>query len=291
MKYDITALFCCLDDFCKIYLEWEKHRLIGFVRQRYRSCNLELSELLTIMVCFHLSPCKIFKYYYLYHLPLAHKHDFPNLFSYNRFVQLQPRLFVPLCLLLHSLYGQKTGIYIADSTHLPVCHNKRINRNRVFKEIAARGKTTMGWFYGMKLHIVVNNKGEIMAVKITTGNVDDRTVLDYLTQALEGILLADKGYISKKLFADLYQRGLKLITGIRRNMKNYLMPLIEKILLRKRFLVETVFDILKIHMNISHTRHRSPTNFCVNLLAGIVAYQMKNTKPKMNMNTLALIQN
>src|SRR3990167_9048924 len=123
---------------------------------------------------------------------------------------------------------------------LPMCHNKRISRNRVFKGLAARGKTTMGWFYGLKLHLVINHKGSIVAVKITPGNVDERSVLDEMTRNLKGTLFADKGFISQDIFKKLFQRGLKLITGIRKNMKNYLMPLIEKILLRKRFLIETI---------------------------------------------------
>lgn len=279
MRYNIIAIFFCIDEFCKTYEEWEKHRLIDTGRKRYRPCEMSLSEMLTIMVIFHVSPCKVFKYFYIHYLSLAHKQDFPNLISYNRFVQLMPRLFVPLCILLQSLFGEETGIYIADPTSLPVCHNKRINRNRVFKGIATRGKTTMGWFYGLKLHMVINHKGSIMAVKITPGNVDERTVLDAMTQHLKGNLFADKGFISGNLFKELYQRGLKLITGIRSNMKNYLMDLGDKILLRKRFLIETVFDILKVHMNLSHTRHRSPTNCCVNILSCLVAYQLKQNKP------------
>lgn len=115
-------------------------------------------------------------------------------------------------------------------------HNKRISRNRVFKGLAARGKTTMGWFYGLKLHLVINHKGSIVVVKITPGNVDERTVLDEITRHLKGKLFADKGYISQNLSQALYQRGLKLITGIKRNMKNYLMETIEKILLESDFL-------------------------------------------------------
>src|SRR5262245_57679104 len=203
---------------------------------------MTLSEMLTIMVLFHVSPCKVFKYFYVHHVAELHKKEFPKLVSYSRFVQLMPRLFVPLCVLLQNLFGEKTGIYIADPTALPVCHKKRINRNRVFKGLAARGKTTMGWFYGFKLHLVINHKGSIVAVKITPGNVDERNVLDQMTLHLKGKLFADKGFISKELFQKLYQRGLKLITGIRRNMQNYLMPLIEKLLLRKRFIVETLFD-------------------------------------------------
>jgi len=290
MRYNITALFFCIDEFCRAYEEWEKHRLIDTGRKRYRSCEMSLSEMLTIMVMFHVSPCKVFKYFYTVHVTHIHRQDFPTLISYNRFVQLMPRLFVPLSVLLNSLFGKETGLYIADPTALPVCHNKRINRNRIFKGLAARGKTTMGWFYGLKLHMVVNHKGSIMAVKITPGNVDERSILDELTRNLKGNLFADKGFISQKLFKKLFQRGLKLITGIRKNMKNYLMPLIEKLLLRKRFLIETIFDILKIHMNLSHTRHRSPTNACVNILSCLVAYQLRHNKPAFKFST-PLIQN
>lgn len=291
MNHNITAIFFCLDEFCKCFEEWEKHRLITTGRKRYRGCRMSLSEMLTIMVLFHLSPCKNFKYFYLFHIAHFHKQDFPRLLSYNRFIQLMPRLFVPLCILLQNLFGEETGTYIADATSLPMCHNKRINRNRVFKGLAARGKTTMGWFFGLKLHLVTNHKGSIMAVKITPGNVDERTVLDEMTRHLKGNLYADKGYISKNLFKTLYQRGLKLITGIKRNMKNYLMPIIEKIMLRKRFLIETIFDVLKVHMNLSHTRHRSPTNACVNILSCLTAYQLKENKPKMKSYTLSLSQN
>lgn len=290
MGYNITALFFCLDEFSKSYEEWEKHRLIDTGKKRYRSGQMCLSEMLTIMVLFHLSPCKNFKYFYTFHITHLHKQDFPALLSYTRFVQLMPRLFVPLCVLLQNLFGEETGIYIADATSLPVCHNKRINRNRVFKGLAARGRTTMGWFYGLKLHLVINHKGSIVAVKITPGNIDERTVLDEMTRHFKGSLFADKGFISHELFKKLYARGLKLITGIRRNMKNYLMNLVEKLLLRKRFLIETVFDILKIHMNLSHTRHRSPTNCCVNILSCLAAYQLKDNKPSFK-SSLDLIQN
>lgn len=290
MRYDITAIFFCIDEFAKMFEEWEKHRLIDTGKKRHRSCEMSLSEMLTIMVLFHLSPCKVFKYFYVYYLGQIHKKDFPKLISYSRFVQLMPRFFVPLCILLQNLFGEETGIYIADPTALPVCHNKRINRNRVFKGLAARGKTTMGWFYGLKLHLVINHKGSIVAVKITSGNIDERTVLDEMTRNLKGSLFADKGFISQDLFKKLFQRGLKLITGIRRNMKNYLMPLIEKLLLRKRFLIETVFDILKVHMNLSHTRHRSPLNCCVNILSCLVAYQLKLNKPSFR-SSKPLIQN
>ena len=177
MRYNITAIYCSIDDFCKIYEKSEQYRLIATGKQRHRAGEMSLSEMLTIMVTFHFSPCKSFKYFYSEYLKYAHKSDFPKLLSYRRFVQLMPRLFIPFCILLHSVFGEKSGVYIADSTSLPVCNNKRITRNRVFKGLAARGKSTMGWFFGLKLHLIINHKGSIIAVKLTPGNTDDRSVL------------------------------------------------------------------------------------------------------------------
>ena len=215
--------------------------------------------------------------------------DFPNRVSYTRFVALQSRLFLPLQLLLHSLRGEETGLYFMDATSLPVCHNKRIKRHRVFDGMAKRGRTTMGWFFGFKLHVAMNHKGQIMAVKITAGNTDDRDPVPDITKNLKGIIAADKGYISHTLFDELYMRGLKLLVGIRKNMKNHLMPIGEKLLLRKRFIIETLFDILKHETNLWHTRHRSPANAMVNLIAALIAYTAKTNKPALK--NLALIQN
>jgi len=289
MRYDISVLYFFIDNFCKVYEGWESARMIPHPGKRKRGCNMALSELLTIMIGYHLSGYKCFKYYYLYEIGIKHRDKFPKLLSYNRYVQLMPRLFLPLYVLLHSLRGKETGLYFMDSTHLAICHNKRISRNKVFAEIAERGKTTMGWFFGFKLHLVINNQGQIMALKITKGNVDDRVPVTGMTKDLKGIVAADKGYLSKKLFAELYAKGLKLITGIRKDMKNYLMPLQEKIFLRKRFLVETVFDKLKSYLNINHTRHRSTANALINWLSALTAYQSLTNKPALK--AFSLIQN
>ena len=280
---------CVIDDFCKMYEMWEQHRLIPLSGSRRRSGMMSLSELMTIMVLLHVSPCKNFKWFYLAYLPLKHGKDFPNRVSYTRFVALQSRLFLPLQLLLHSLRGEETGLYFMDATSLPVCHNKRIKRHRVFDGMAKRGRTTMGWFFGFKLHVAMNHKGQIMAVKITAGNTDDRDPVPDITKNLKGIIAADKGYISHTLFDELYMRGLKLLVGIRKNMKNHLMPIGEKLLLRKRFIIETLFDILKHETNLWHTRHRSPANAMVNLLAALIAYTAKTNKPALK--NLDLIQN
>ena len=196
-----------------------------------------------------------------------------------------PRLFAPLMVLLHGLSGAQTGIYFADATKLAVCHNRRIHRHKVFDGLAARGKTSMGWFFGLKLHVVINHKGQIMALKITPGNTADSTVLDQMTRHLAGKLYADKGYIGQDLFKTLWQRGLHLITGIRRNMRNYLMPMADKIMLRKRFVIETVLDTLKSEMGLEHSRHRSPVNAMVHVLSCLLAYAFRPGKPSISLNS------
>jgi DDE family transposase len=284
MAIDITALYCCLDDFCKVFEDWEVHRLIPSPAKRQRSGKLSRSEMLFIVVLFHLSPYKNFKTFYLYGIGCQHRACFRDLPHYDRFVSLMPRLFAPLMVLLHSLSGEETGLYFGDSSKLAVCHNRRIDRHRVFDGLAARGKTSMGWFFGLKLHVVINHKGQIMALKITSGNVADSSVLDEITRHLTGKLYADKGYISHEMFHTLWQRGLHLITGIRRNMRNHLMLLGDKIMLRKRFVIETVLDILKSEMGLEHTRHRSPVNAMVHVLSCLVAYAHRPGKPSISRN-------
>ncbi len=181
-----------------------------------------------------------------------------------------------------------------DATSLKVCHNLRINRHRVFAGVAKRGKTTTGWFYGFKLHLVVNDEGEYLNCCITPANVDDRAPVPKLTKGLYGKWFGDKGYISQTLFEDLMSKGLKLVTGIQKNMKNKLMPLMDKILLRKRFIIETINDQLKNISQIEHTRHRSVTNALLNIIADIVAYTHQPKKPSLkfysrkNENILAM---
>lgn len=278
MNIDITALYVCLDDFCKLYELSLRERAISY-RRRDRQGYLSLSEMLLIEVLYHFSPYKDFKHYYLYGIMNEHRDKFGKLPCYQRFVSLKKQLFMPLTILLHCLTGEETGIYFTDSTPLKVCRNKRISRHKVFEGLAKRGKCTMGWFFGFKLHLIINHKGQIMAVKITPGNKDDRAALAEMAKNLKGKCFADKGYIGKDIFAKLWKDGLHLITGIRANMKNYLMPFFDKMILRKRFLVETVFGILKTDMNLEHSRHRSPINAFVSILACLAAYCYKNNKP------------
>lgn len=189
---------------------------------------------------------------------------------------------------LFSLYGKCTGISFVDSTSLTVCHPKRIHSHRVFRGLAKRGKTTKGWFYGFKLHLSINENGELLAFFLSPGNTSDLAVLPKITQGLVGKLFGDKGYISQEMFENLFSRGLQLITKLRAKMKNRLMPVIDKILLRKRGMIDSVIGQLKSICQIEHSRHRSPINFVVNLLGGLVGYSLKPDKPSLHLEKSAI---
>lgn len=286
MNIDITALFVALDDFATLYEEACRQRCLQAPGSRARSGYLSLSEMLLIEILYHVSPFKDFKRFYKYGIELERRDCFGRLPCYERYIATKHKLFMPLMVLLHCLFGEKTGIYFADSTPLKVCHNKRINSHKVFKGLATRGKSTMGWFFGFKLHMVVNEKGQIVALHITQGHVDDRIPLRHMVKHLKGKCFADKGYIGQDLFAQLWEQGLHLVVGIRKNMRNYLMPLIDKILLRKRFIIETIYGVLKTDMNIEHSRHRKPENAFVSIFAALIAYQLKTIKPKIKANLI-----
>jgi len=279
MFTDVTALFCSVDDFCQNFEpHWNQTLLEGGQRRRLRQCSLSLSEIMTIIILFHSSRFRDFKHFYL-NLLMLHRSAFPGLLSYSRFVELMPSALAGLCAYLESRKGQCTGIQFVDSTAIAVCKNKRIFNHRVFEGIAKRGKTTMGWFFGFKLHSIVNDVGKLLAFKVTAGNTNDREPLEKLSEGLLGKLFGDKGYLSKVLFESLFAKGLQLITPIRANMKNKLMPWLDQLILRKRSIVETINDQLKNISQIEHTRHRSPWNFMVNLVAGLIAYTHQQKRP------------
>ncbi len=166
------------------------------------------------------------------------------------------------------------------ATSLKVCHNRRIQQHKVFKHLAARGKTSVDWFFGFKLHLVVNDKGELLNFTLTPGNIDDRTPVPKLLQQLFGKVFADKGYVSQKLAKQLLaMTGVQLITKLRRNMNNRLMALSDRLMLRKRAIIETVIDQLKNISQIEHSRHRSPVNCLVNVVCGLIAYCHQPKKP------------
>lgn len=290
MKKDITDLFVFLDDFCQAVDQHLSQLMVSCgdkIKRVTRVMGMTLSELLTIELLYQQSPCKNFKYFYHSYLQM-YGCEFPNLVSYHRFVELKPRILSYLMLLVRWFCEQsdKTGLSYIDATPLAVCHSKRMGRNQVFKGLARLGKTTKGWFFGLKLHLVINEKGQIQNLKITQGNTDDRTPVLELVEGLEGLLFGDRGYIKASLFHKLYEHGLKLVTSLKKNMKSHMMPWIEKVLLRKRSIIETVFSVLKHTLELEHTRHRSTANALVHILTTLVTYCFRTHKPSIKYNFL-----
>jgi hypothetical protein len=279
----VLELFCAVDDFCQAFEPvFRQHLLATNERRRQRASGLCLSEVMTIVIHFHQSHYRDFKSYYQQYVLVYLRQEFPGLVSYGRFVELMQRAVVPLAVYLRFCFGRCTGIAFIDSTALAVCRNPRIHQHKVFAALAARGKTSVGWFYGFKLHLVVNDQGELLAVQLTPGNVDDRQPVPQLVQRLFGKLFGDKGYLSQALTEQLLAAEVQLITFARNNMQGRLLEHADALRLRKRAIVETIHDQLKNISQIEHTRHRSPINFVVNLLAGLIAYCHQPKKPSLH---------
>ena len=280
-EHQLTSIFCEIDDFCKELNKNISQPLLTSPTKGNRGpeCCLSISEIMAIQIFFQMIGYRNFKTFYTAFLQIYWKKYFPKLPSYQRFVELMSRAIFPLTLFIQLKCGKKTGIYYVDGSCLPVCHLKRSKRNKVFKQIAKYGRTSVGWFFGLKIHLVINNFGELIAFKITKGNINDGVAAKSLLSSLEGLAFGDKGYISKKLFDELFKNGLKLITRKRKNMKEKLiLSDYEKQLLNQRNIIETIFDCLKHKYHIWHTRHRSMLNAMTNLMAALAAYTLEPLK-------------
>lgn len=280
----LDEIFCDVDDFCQQFIpEWEKQLLASGERQRRRSGRMQASEIMTIIILFHQSNHRDFKNYYQGFVRRFYGDAFPRLLSYTRFLEVMPTMVVPLCSYFSYLKGKPTGIAFVDSSNLKVCHNLRIPRHRVFKGVAKRGKGTMGWFYGFKLHLIINHLGDILAVKITPGNTDDRKPLPQMCQSVVGKLYGDKGYVGQALAENLFDQGVEFITNVRNNMKAKAYSLWDRAMLSRRFIIETINDQLKNISQIEHSRHRSVHGFVLNVMAGLIAYCLRDKKPSLNL--------
>lgn len=283
----VIEFYVLIDDFNQEFeFEIRKHLLESKISgNRMRASQLSDAEIMSILMLFHYGQFTNLKSFYQMYV-CVHLNDlFPDLVSYNRFVELQKKVAVPLMLFLkYKGLGKSTGINFVDSTHLKVCHNRRIHQHKTFEGIAERGYCSIGWFYGFKLHLIINDKGEILAFYLTKGNVDDRNVkvMTDMTKDIFGKLFADKGYISKALSDLLFGNGIQLIAKPKKNMKKDNLSQTDKILLRKRAIIESVNDELKNICKIQHTRHRSINNFLINLMAGLAAYCFFPKKPSLN---------
>ncbi len=291
LPMDILPVFCDIDDFCQFFEpRWKQRLLSSGERQRDRAARLCLSEVMTIITLFHASSYRNFKAYDTEQVMKHYAGAFPRLTSDNRFVELMPSALVPLCGYLQTRKGACSGISFIDSTSLKVCHNRRIHSHQVFANCARRGKTSVDWFFGFKLHLVINDCGERLSLRLTPGNVDDRRPVPELVTDLFGKLFGDKGYISQPLFETLYDDGLQLVTKLKKKMKNRLISMFDKIMLRKRAVIESVIDQLKNISQIEHSRHRSVANCFVNLIAGLIAYTYREKKPSLNIRVAEQLQ-
>jgi len=284
-KDKVAEIFVKVDDFCNHFEdEFKKHSLppaIG-TKIRNRKTTLSDSEVITILIAFHGGQFRNFKHFYCSYVCHHLRDCFPDVVSYNRFIELSHRCAVPFMLFLHyCCRGECTGISFIDSTVLRVCHNKRIKRNKVFKTMAKVGKSTVGWFFGFKLHLIINDKGEILSFYLSQGNTSDNSakIITRMTKEIFGKVFGDKGYINKALADLLFDDGIQLITAVRRNMKQKALSNEEKLLLRKRSVIETVNDELKNICQVEHTRHRSVAGFILNILSAIAAYSFFPKKP------------
>lgn len=281
----VTEIFVKVDDFCNEFeLEFKKQvlPLTEGIKKRNRKATLTDSEIITILIAFHGGQFRNFKHFYNGYVCVHLRNCFPNVVSYNRFIELSHRSAVPFMMFLHyCCRGECTGISFIDSTVLRVCHNKRIKRNRVFKGMAKVGKSTVGWFFGFKLHLIINDKGEILSFYLSQGNTSDSNarLITRMTKEIFGKMFGDKGYINKALGDLLFDDGLQLITAVRRNMKQKALSNEEKLLLRKRSVIETVNDELKNICQVEHTRHRSVAGFILNIMGAIAAYSFFPKKP------------
>jgi hypothetical protein len=281
----LEEIFCLIDDFCKHFHASQSNLFLpNPQRVRKRPSRLTLSEIMTILVLFQFSHYRTFKDFYLSCLSSQYKSAFPKLTSYTRFLELMPFAVLPFMVFLNTQAGSQTGRYFIDSTKLSVCDNLRIRRHQVFRDIARRGKTSTGWFFGFKLHLILNDQGEIMQFCLTSGNRDDRAVVDRLTKNLQGWLFGDRGYVGHSLKQRLYKRGLELITKVKRNMKPINLDPVKKQWLNKRHLIETVIGQLKTTFHLQHTRHRSLNNFLTHVLATLCAYVLKPNKTHVSFN-------
>jgi Transposase DDE domain len=280
----LIAMFCDIDDFCKWFEPLSRQRLLqSSQHQRVRQGHLTLSEIMTLIVYCHSRHYRAFQHDYTAYVATHLRPDCPALVSSSRCVELMPRALVPLGGYRHTRQGRWTGSTCVDSTALAGGHNRRISRHKVLAGYATRGKSSMGWFYGFQLHLLVNDEGELWAFRVTTAEGNDQGPVGRLARGWWGQLLGARGDISQALHKALWAQGLALITRIRRNLKPRLLRLWDRLILRKRFLIETINDQLKNISQIEPSRHRSLTGFMANLVGGLLAYTFQPKKPSLGL--------
>lgn len=278
---DLTFIFSEIYDFCK---ELESRMVSDeMIKKCLKEKRLHVSEILTITVNFSFSGYKNFKVYYVDHVTKHLRNEFPNLSSYTRFIELKQEVVgIAALLAIQKNSIKQSDIHFADSFPLEVCHIRRSSAHKTCKQIARKGRTSMGFFYGLKLHAIIDPKGNLEAFALTPGNVADnnKNLLSVLTKNIFGKLFGDKGYLLRsKTYEEFFKKKLKFITKVRSNMKKPLYELYDKIMLKKRGLIESVGNVLKNVLGIEHSRHRSINAFFLHVFSCLIAYAFKPSKP------------
>lgn len=281
----LTRLFCDIDDFYQLFMTQREGALLSN-KSRQRSCCVSYSEIMTILVHYHQSGYRTFKWHYQKHVQSCLQRYLP---SYQRFIELMPRVMMPLTLFMRQRCVSGRGIAFIDPTPLRVCDNVRIPRHRTFVAEAGRGKSSTGWFYGFKLHLVVDDCGNIISFSITPGNTDDRAPVHTLLKQVTGKVFGDRGHLSKKLQGSLAEQGVELITTLKKNMKKVTRTAFGQLPLRKRSIIETINDQLKNISGVEHTRHRSLTNYMINIVGGLISCSYQEKKPSLNLHCTGLV--
>ncbi|MEQ1144813.1 IS982 family transposase [Acinetobacter soli] len=272
---DSTELFCVINDFFlkfeSIYWNFLKQ---NFRCSRVRPAQLSISEITFIAIWFKCSRFNTFKAFFTWL-----KEGKNHLFKYLPYYQSMIHLIKRHELALHALHvalmkGQDTQYLWIDSTTLLVCKNQRIQRHKSLVQIASRGRSSMGWFYGCKLHIAMDQFGEIACSALSNGHVADIKMVEQLVAGLNGKLYGDRGYISQELKIRLKDRGIDLITYHRRNMQAIQLCASDEYHLKQCNKIETLFSLLKGQYNLVTSKARSLHGFLSGIYASLYVYQL-----------------
>lgn len=206
--------------------------------------------------------------YEIFHFPCSYKTLVVNM---NRWSYLA---MIILALFMKINRKNQHPIKHIDSTEIPVCLFKNAHAHKTMKELACFGKSSRGTFFGLKLHIITDLKRKLLSVKFSSGNIDDRKMVIPLSSGLEGIFIADAGYVSKKLSQEFYQEHKRiLLAQPRKNMKK-IMTEFENILYGTRMLIEINFRCLKMFYGLVTSLPRSVGGYLANYIYALLAYQI-----------------
>lgn len=276
----LISIYCFVEDFHVVILRTIRFSVIrpsqGHPPTKTR--NLSLAELVTLVLFKQFTGHKTWKAFYRY-IKTYHSQDFPQLPEYQNFVGAMNAL-SPYAMIMTtafcSFFRKQTKtqeLKIADSTKLAVCNIKREFSHKVCKGLARKSKSTMGWFYGFKLHIVCNQLMQILECTILTATVDDRAALELIWAHIFGLIVADAGYLGKNRADKARAHGKILFTAVKANMKK-LMTDWQHDLLKARQIIETVFSVLKLRLGIETSLPRSPLGYFAHYAWCLAAYQL-----------------